>query len=376
MDNRKILLVDDEAILLKSFRKVFTKEGYQVTTAASGEEAITALHNNRYDLVLTDLIMAGLDGIEVLKEAKRIDRKIGVIILTGYGDINSAIEALRIGADDYLLKPCDTDELLIRIARCREKRNLLRQLQEQNDELRNEITRRQEYEAALLKSSEKIKIFAYSVAHDLKNPAIAIYGLTKLINTRYKENIPEQYWKFCDQIMTSSEQIATLVDKINVYIATQEAPLRIENIQLNKVVQTIRDEFAQQLGAREIQWTEPADLPTIRADRIALLRVLRNLVDNALKYGGAGLQEIGIRYREADEYHVLSVLDDGIGIANEDCHKIFQLFERHQTSQGTEGTGLGLAIVKEIAEQHQGEVWAEPGPRKGITFHVQVAKNL
>jgi two-component system sensor histidine kinase VicK len=73
---------------------------------------------------------------------------------------------------------------------------------------------------------------------------------------------------------------------------------------------------------------------------------------------------------------MLSVQDDGIGIANEDCHKIFQLFERHQTSQGTEGAGLGLAIVKEIAEQHHGEVWAEPGPQKGITFHVNVAKNL
>jgi signal transduction histidine kinase len=99
-------------------------------------------------------------------------------------------------------------------------------------------------------------------------------------------------------------------------------------------------------------------------------------VDNALKYGGNELHNIVISYKESIEFHILSVKDDGIGIANEDCKKIFQLFERHKTSHGTKGTGLGLAIVKEIAEQHKGELWAEPGPNKGITFYVAVAKDL
>lgn len=117
-------------------------------------------------------------------------------------------------------------------------------------------------------------------------------------------------------------------------------------------------------------------MPTIKADRIAFTRILRNLVDNALKYGGDELHNVVIGYKESNEFHILSVTDDGIGIANEDCKKIFQLFERHQTAHGTKGTGLGLAIVKEIAEQHHGKVWAEPGPIKGIIFYVAVAKDL
>lgn len=376
MWGKKILLVDDEESILNSFRKDLKQNGYDVTTASSGEEALTALHNIHYDLVISDLVMTGMDGIQVLKEAKKIDQKIRVIILTGYGNMTTAINALRLGADDYLLKPCDTDELLLRISRCFEKQNLLIQLEDQNIKLRNEIIKRKRYESALKKGSEKIKLFAYSVAHDLKSPAIAIYGLAKLLNKRFNDMLPEKERKFCEQIVKSSEQIATLADKINIYISTRESPLKLENIKLKELIGTIRDEFALQLNDRQIGWSEPEYLPTIKADRIAFTRILRNLVDNALKYGGDELHNVVIGYKESNEFHILSITDDGIGIANEDCKKIFQLFERHQTAHGTKGTGLGLAIVKEIAEQHHGKVWAEPGPIKGIIFYVAVAKDL
>jgi len=124
----KILLVDDEEIILKSFRKDFEIENYAVTTAESGEEAFTILENDQFDIVLTDLVMPGIDGIDVLKKAKKLNPETGVIILTGYGDMTSAIEALRLGADDYLLKPCDVDELLLRIARCLEKKEAFRKV--------------------------------------------------------------------------------------------------------------------------------------------------------------------------------------------------------------------------------------------------------
>lgn len=128
MLNKKILLVDDEESILNSFRKDFEHEGYQVTTAASGEEAIKKLQNKHFDLVVTDLAMSGLDGIEVLQEAKKQDPEIGTMILTGYGDMTSAIEALRMGADDYLLKPYDSDELLLRAARFLEKQEAFRKV--------------------------------------------------------------------------------------------------------------------------------------------------------------------------------------------------------------------------------------------------------
>ena len=128
MRNKKILLVDDEESIRTSFRKDFEHEGYKVTTAASGEEAIMKIRDTHFDLVITDLSMPGIDGIGVLQEVKKLNPDIGTMILTGYGDMTSAIEALRLGADDYLLKPCDADELLLRAARCLEKQEALRKI--------------------------------------------------------------------------------------------------------------------------------------------------------------------------------------------------------------------------------------------------------
>jgi PAS domain S-box-containing protein len=239
-----------------------------------------------------------------------------------------------------------------------------------------EISLRKKVEEEKEKSSERIKHFAYSVAHDLKNPAVAIYGLAKLLSKNYSSIIDEKAKKYCDQILKSSEQIATLAEKINVYISTKEEQLQIERVRLKEIIHMIREEFSTQLNIRQIQWLEPATLPDILADRIALLRVFRNFVDNALKYGGDGLSEIEIGHRDTPKSHILSVRDDGVGITQEDSKGIFGLFKRVKTTQGIAGTGLGLAVVKEIALQHQGEVWTEPGPKKGIIFFISISKSL
>lgn len=125
MKHEHILVVDDEAIIRKSISANLLAEGYQVSTAQNGEEAVAALKMGSFDLVVTDLVMPGLDGIELLKQTKSLAPSIPVLILTGQGDLDSAIKALRSGADDYILKPCDIDELLERISRCLERRQYI-----------------------------------------------------------------------------------------------------------------------------------------------------------------------------------------------------------------------------------------------------------
>ena len=125
---KSILLVDDELVIRTTFSEDLADGGYEVSTAENGEVALEKLKNNQYNLVVTDLMMEGLNGLQVLQEVKKIDPEIGVIILTGFGDMNSAIEALRLGADDYLLKPCKTEELLIRISRCLDKQEANRKI--------------------------------------------------------------------------------------------------------------------------------------------------------------------------------------------------------------------------------------------------------
>lgn len=117
MRKTKILLVDDEETIVKALKKDFECEGYAVITALSGEEAVEIIEAQHVDLAIIDLSLPGIDGRAVLAKVKEKNTHIGVIILTG-GSIHSAPEVLRLGADDYLLKPCDTEELLVRIKRC------------------------------------------------------------------------------------------------------------------------------------------------------------------------------------------------------------------------------------------------------------------
>jgi signal transduction histidine kinase len=238
------------------------------------------------------------------------------------------------------------------------------------------ITERKEAAVALRQSSEQLKFFAYSVMHDLKSPAIGIYGLTGLLHKHYKDTLDERGKSYCDQILKASVHVAALIEKINVYIATKEASLKIEKIKVKEILQILREEFSSRLAARQIEWLEPETMIEIKADKLSLLRVFRNLVDNALKYGGKDLSEIRIGYRESEGFHIFSISDNGVGIEGKDYEKIFALFQRDAKFNGVEGAGLGLAIVREIAEQHGGKVWIESGQERETTFHISLPKYL
>ena len=239
-----------------------------------------------------------------------------------------------------------------------------------------DITDRKEMEEALEKSAEKIKRFAYSVSHDLKSPAAAIYGLTKRLHERYGDSLDEKGRRYCSQILRASLHVGALIEKINAYIEAKEAPLKAEEIDFREVLQIIKEEFSPRLTIRQITWLEPETIPEIKADKLSMLRVFRNFVDNALKYGGEGLSEISIGYKENDDFHIFSVSDNGEGIRGGDYESLFAAFRRDDTSKVAEGAGLGLAIVSEIAERHKGRVWAEPGKDQGATFSISVSRDL
>jgi DNA-binding response OmpR family regulator len=128
MRKYNLLLVDDDPFILQGIGEDLEKKGYRVTRADSGDEAVRLLDNAAFDLVITDLVMEKTDGIQVLKKSKLSNSETMVIILTGYGNMDSAIDALRNQADDYVLKPCESEEIFYRVLRCLEKAELTRRL--------------------------------------------------------------------------------------------------------------------------------------------------------------------------------------------------------------------------------------------------------
>ena len=123
-----IFLVDDEPIITVAIGNALEEKGYKVTTSDNGERAVELLNESSFDLVITDLVMTPIDGMEVLKKSKEINPEMMVMILTGFGDMASAIDALRLGADDYMLKPCEPEEMYFRVSHCLEKLELKRKI--------------------------------------------------------------------------------------------------------------------------------------------------------------------------------------------------------------------------------------------------------
>lgn len=243
-------------------------------------------------------------------------------------------------------------------------------------ELKIEIAERERAEQALRRRSEELKMFAYSVVHDLKSPAMGVHGFTNLLHRHCHGLLDERGKGYCVQILKATEHLGSLVEAINVYIATREAPLRIEKVEMSTILSEVKEEFSIRLDELQVDLVESGAMPEIRADRLSMTRIFRNLVDNALKYGGEQLSEIRIGHEEDEHLHVFSVSDDGVGISRENADKLFQFFHRGRSSRGVQGAGLGLAIVKEAAERHRGTTTVEPGAQGGTVFRVSISKDL
>jgi light-regulated signal transduction histidine kinase (bacteriophytochrome) len=203
-----------------------------------------------------------------------------------------------------------------------------------------------------------------------------MYGIAKRLHEKYKGALDEKGKEYCDQILKTAEIMVSLVEKINAYITAKEVPLRFEKVNIEEITQAVRSEFSTIIEQRGIKWSEPDDLPEIIADKMAFKRVLQNLVDNALKYGGKDMGQIEIGYREDGAFHIISIQDDGIGIKPGDRERVFELFQRNETSKGKSGSGLGLAIVKEIMAKHRGRAWVGNAADGSTEFCISISKDL
>ena len=225
-------------------------------------------------------------------------------------------------------------------------------------------------------NEEAMKFFASSASHDLKSPSIGLLGFLQRIHKEYVHLLDDKGKSYLEQTLKVTRQIVSSVEQINRYITTREVPLRLEMVSIKEVLAKLRQEISGLLDERQVRWVEAAVLPEIVADEMCIVRIFRNLLDNALKYGGGGLSEIRFHYRETDTHHVFSVSDDGVGLGEVDRDRLFQVFQRQATSRGTEGSGLGLAIVREIARRHLGDVWVESPPAQGTTFSFSISRDL
>ncbi len=381
-----ILLIEDDEddfVLIRDFLSEIRGGDFTLDWVQEYDKALEAFRDQSHDICLLDYRLGHHDGFEILQIAKTEGWTTPFIFLTGQGEYEVDVRAMQAGVADYLIKDQISPQALERsiryaIDRSKAKRALEAAYAEMEQKVVERTANLAEANERLKKGSEEIKRFAYSISHDLKSPVVGIYGLTRRLFDDYADRLDEKGRRYCEQILHASEQIAALVENINVFIATKEFPLAFEDVKLKEICGIIRDEFSTQLELREINLFEPDENPGMRADRLCLIRALRNMVDNALKYGGDELSRIEITYFNGEEHHIIAVKDNGTGLNCEDPKEIFGAFfrERGIRNKAVEGTGLGLAIVKEIAERHRGEVWAESHSSRGATIFISISKGL
>jgi signal transduction histidine kinase len=242
--------------------------------------------------------------------------------------------------------------------------------------LKSAVEKKKSAEEEVKRRTEEIKNFAYSVSHDLKSPAIGINGLVRLLHHNYYDVLDEKGKNYCEHIMKATEYIGELVENINILIKCRELPLKIERVDFTETLEMLREQFSASLALRNIELSTPETSIRIKADRLSLHRVFRNLIDNALHHGGEGLSRIIIEYEENDLFQNFCVSDNGMGIKEEDHEKVFKPFTRLQSPDGAKGSGMGLAIVKEIVERHSGKISVESVPGKGTNFFLSLPKGV
>ena len=361
MDNRPVILViDDEEIMRDSCSQILAKEGHTVETAENGTEGLDRIKSDIPDIALVDLKMPGIDGLELLELIRDVDPEIVSIVITGYPTIESAVEAMKRGAYDFLPKPFSPDELRIIVRRGLERRKLSLE----SARLRQEKERMKEY-------------FITLVTHELRSPLVTIQqyfhtvlgGFTGEINPQQKEIF-----------IHCQERVKSLLDLIEDWLSVTRIekgaivgklePLSLPLL-LNKVIDSHRS-LAEKKNV-SIKLDTEDDVPPVLGDPETLEIVFNNLVTNGIKFNVEG-GVVELHLWTNGVLVSVTVSDTGIGIPRECLPYIFEEFYRVKEAETTSigGSGMGLPIAKKIVEAHSGTIEVSSEPQQGSTFTVSL----
>jgi signal transduction histidine kinase len=416
MANGRLLVVDDEESVAVTIGAILEMDGYTVSVSMSGADALRQIRETLFDLVLTDLRLDDVDGLTIISEICRVQPDTVAIILTGYASMESAIKALREGAYDYLVKPCDVDELRAVVARGIERRQLGLQLKERlaeletanqtirelNEDLQQRVeaataqlqARMQDLATALeqLQEIDRLKSRFLSMAsHELKTPLTSISGLAQVLLRRMRRRLElgrpgDDDWHEeqsghvgrLELLNSQTARLGRLVDELLDVSRIESGKLdfRVQPVDMAQLVSEVaeRMQLSTTQHTIEVELKGMAENP-VNADRDHLEQVLDNLVSNAIKFSPDG-GTIRLRVHEQGDSVTVSIQDPGVGIPEDQLDAVFGLFYQAEdpVSRRTGGMGLGLYISKEIISRHSGRIWAESAPGAGSTFNFSLPR--
>jgi two-component system, sensor histidine kinase and response regulator len=373
----RLLIVDDDADQVATMCRLLRVQGYSVTGATSGANALDMLRaaradDVRFDILVTDLIMPVMDGIALLRAALEIDRDLVSIIMTGHGTVDSAVEAMKSGALDYIRKPFSLKIAMPVLSRalavrrlCRENAWLLRQVANHTIEL--ESANRE-----LIAANAQLDAFTRSVSHDLRQPISHIIGFAELLSKKETGPLNEKQREFFDYIYNGGKHLLCITeDLLRFSRVSHQAPCK-ENVDMEALVREILGPMQMAEAHRRIE-VRIGPLPCVRGDRALLRQAFVNLLSNAFKFTRQVSNPIvEVTGKSTDGKISYCIRDNGAGFDMAQSQRLFTIFQRLHSDGEFEGTGVGLSIVKRILEHHGGRITAESEIGKGTSFTLEL----
>ena len=337
---KQILVIDDCAddreLYARALRRT-TQVYYSMIEAADGRSGLELLRRVDPDCVLLDYSLPGTNGLDVLRDIRAEWQDVPVVILTGQGNEAIAVEAMKNGAQDYVLKSqLDGDKLHRVIHSACETRALQRRIVQQRDTL---------------------ELFTRALAHDLNEPLRTIRSYVEIVCK--SGQLSDRNKGFLSTVSSAAQHMERLVGMVTHYarLEAEQLPTERETYDANELVQQALKNLAQHASVVKHELIVQ-ELPQIYGNPVQLTNVLQNLIGNALNYGDKPITRITVSCKTEELHHVISVEDNGAGIDPRHTHQLFQPFKRLNPGL-TRGSGLGLALCRKIIEAHQGRIWVE-----------------
>ncbi len=396
----QILLVDDDERNLVAFEAALSTLGHEVVTARSGGEALRALLDRDFAIIILDVLMPDLDGFATARliRARPRSEKTPIIFLTAINKQASHVRrGYEVGGVDYLFKPVDPEILRAKVEvfadlhvrtleirrqaehihRLERDRLLEKQRAEHERALReterqaNEILQRKTLE--LERSNAELEEFAYVASHDLREPLRMVASYTELLSRRYAGQLDEDAQEYIRYAVEGAQRMRVLIADLLTLSRVGTHGNEFAPTSVASAIETAVQSLQEPIRAAGAEVTWPDDLPTVLADAGQLVQIFQNLVGNAIKFRAERSPRVRIDVAETEAEWVFSVRDNGIGIEERFFERVFRMFQRLHARDEHEGSGIGLAIVKKAVERHGGRVWIEtpadgPGSRFKFTL--------
>lgn len=346
----RLLVVDDVSDNIHLVRAILAEEDYTILEARNGQEALQTIVQELPDLILLDVMMPGMDGYEVTRQVRAMEGIpfIPILLITAY-DQPSAVKGLDLGADEFIRKPVEADELVARV------RSLLR--------LKHSIAARDRVE-------KQRQDFVYRLTHDLRTPLVAADKMLDLLQEGVLGEIPPEVKEALAIMSRSNRDLLEMVNKLlDIYrYESGSKTLHMQPVDLREIVTQVVSSlhpiaFSKHL---ELSMHLPEHIAPIEGDRLELMRVFNNLIGNALKFTDQGSVTVSVTDTPTDV--IVAVADTGPGISPADQQLLFQRF--HQGKHHKQGSGLGLYLSHYIVSAHGGKIVVDSVPGRGCCFSV------